>query len=759
MNIELKQMPVLVMRPISTVVAETESVDINCHIRNVEEAYFDSNDTMLKLCFANGTEIHRFTGDMYNQSYRFDGRFSENFTCGLGNCTQFGVSSRITVTGKETTLCPSVNIWPSTLSEHDATAPCPSGYTGTQKRTCGKDGKWGEINADTCKQEKLEKLENALNISPNISESMVESSLSTISDIVNQTSSPGEKGMASVDIVQSVNLIAKISQKNITFTDQKAAEKTAETFMGVVSNLLGTGKDHVTTKNKTQGKEVTGQILSSVDGFAKSVTKALTVNQSVTVKRDNLLLNIERIPKQKIVFPKETENAVDDGTKFTLPEDALGDITDVAFTAVKYDNFGSELDTAGSSRNSSLGSSVLSLTLENVKEIMKNISLTFEQNSRNASVNTTSECVFLNKPEHSWNNTGCSVLHSNSSYTTCTCSHLTSFAILMSVDFGEDNKTPPPDDERLTMISNIGCSCSIVGSLATIFIYLYFWRYMKSRRSVLIINLCLAMFIAYMLFLSAKDRTENHIGCVVIAALLHYFFLAMFCIMLALGIDLTVAVLDVFNSRSSSAFLLLLGWGLPAVIVAITLGVTETRGFGNKKVCWLARTTRYGFIVPALVIILINFAILAVAMRALFSSSFMIKKSIRDKARSGIRGTCALLPVLGLTWVFGILYIDENTIIFGYLFAVFNSLQGLFIFLFHVLLNNQVRKAISRKIQKYESRSLTTKSSKYKSESKSNSKDLHSEDEVKESQNNSGVFLLPRINVSNPVRRTTYTSF
>lgn len=68
----------------------------------------------------------------------------------------------------------------------------------------------------------------ALNISPNISESMVESSLSTISDIVNQTSSPGEKGMASVDIVQSVNLIAKISQKNITFTDQKAAEKTAE---------------------------------------------------------------------------------------------------------------------------------------------------------------------------------------------------------------------------------------------------------------------------------------------------------------------------------------------------------------------------------------------------------------------------------------------------------------------------------------------------------------------------------------------------
>lgn len=51
-------------------------------------------------------------------------------------------------------------------------------------------------------------------------------------------------------------------------------------------------------------------------------------------------------------------------------------------------------------------------------------------------------------------------------------------------------------------------------------------------------------------------------GCSVIAALLQYFFLAMFCIMLALGIDLAIAVLDVFSSRSSSGLLLLLGWGI-----------------------------------------------------------------------------------------------------------------------------------------------------------------------------------------------------
>uniref|UniRef100_K1Q5Z0 Latrophilin-3 n=1 Tax=Magallana gigas TaxID=29159 RepID=K1Q5Z0_MAGGI len=115
-------------------------------------------------------------------------------------------------------------------------------------------------------------------------------------------------------------------------------------------------------------------------------------------------------------------------------------------------------------------------------------------------------------------------------------------------------------------------------------------------------------------------------GCSVIAALLQYFFLAMFCIMLALGIDLAIAVLDVSSSRSSSGLLLLLGWGLPAAIVGITLLSTNVGGYG-------------------------------------------------DETLSGIRGMCALLPTLGLTWVFGVLSLGGAAVVFQYLFAIFNSLQ------------------------------------------------------------------------------------
>lgn len=43
--------------------------------------------------------------------------------------------------------------------------------------------------------------------------------------------------------------------------------------------------------------------------------------------------------------------------------------------------------------------------------------------------------------------------------------------------------------------------------------------------------------------------------------------------------------------------------------------------------------------------------------------------------RSGLRGMCALLPTLGLTWVFGVLSLGGATVVFQYLFAIFNSLQ------------------------------------------------------------------------------------
>lgn len=71
-----------------------------------------------------------------------------------------------------------------------------------------------------------------------------------------------------------------------------------------------------------------------------------------------------------------------------------------------------------------------------------------------------------------------------------------------------------------------------------------------------------------------------------------------------------------------------------------------------------------------------------------------------------------LLPLLGLTWAFGVLNVNKNTMVFAWLFTIFNSLQvhnssqlcigmnhnyylqGLFLFFFHVLRSEMVHNNI-----------------------------------------------------------------
>lgn len=63
-----------------------------------------------------------------------------------------------------------------------------------------------------------------------------------------------------------------------------------------------------------------------------------------------------------------------------------------------------------------------------------------------------------------------------------------------------------------------------------------------------------------------------------------------------------------------------------------------------------------------------------------------------SSVRSWVIGAIALLCLLGLTWAFGLMYINESTVIMAYLFTIFNSLQGMFIFIFHCILQKKVSK-------------------------------------------------------------------
>ena len=182
--------------------------------------------------------------------------------------------------------------------------------------------------------------------------------------------------------------------------------------------------------------------------------------------------------------------------------------------------------------------------------------------------------------------------------------------------------------------------------------------------------------------------------------------------MLAGGIDIALSVQQV-ESTLKNRCLLPLCWIVPALIVSLSAGITNVKGYGNSKFCWLSLESGlfWAFAGPALLIILINFIILVMILWTSIHSFKMKDWDPKEKAKAEIKNICVLLPLFGLTWVLGIFSVDEDLVVFQYLFAILNSLQGVFLFLFHCFLDKEVKKAIKH-VRKKRRRShfKTTKS-------------------------------------------------
>lgn len=94
---------------------------------------------------------------------------------------------------------------------------------------------------------------------------------------------------------------------------------------------------------------------------------------------------------------------------------------------------------------------------------------------------------------------------------------------------------------------------------------------------------------------------------------------------------------------------------------------------------------------PILAIIVINFVIFILAIRALNKSGALVSADKKSSSYQRARTATAILLLLGLTWLFGALAISRAQIVFEYLFCIFNSLQGFLIFFFHCLRQQEVR--------------------------------------------------------------------
>ncbi|XP_053715447.1 adhesion G protein-coupled receptor L3-like isoform X13 [Synchiropus splendidus] len=292
-----------------------------------------------------------------------------------------------------------------------------------------------------------------------------------------------------------------------------------------------------------------------------------------------------------------------------------------------------------------------------------------------------------------WSTQDCRLLGSNRTHTTCSCTHLTNFAVLMA---HVDVKNPKlVHDMLLDVITWVGILLSLVCLLISLFTFCFF-RGLQSDRNTIHKNLCISLFIAESLFLVGINRGDQPIACAIFAALLHFFFLAAFTWMFLEGVQLYIMLVEVFESEHSrKRYFYLVGYGVPTLIVAVSAAV-DYRSYGTDKICWLRLDTYFiwSFIGPATLIIMLNVIFLGIALYKMFHHSAILKpdSGCLDNIKSWVIGAVALLCLLGLTWAFGLMYVNESTVVMAYLFTIFNSLQGMFIFIFHCVLQKKVRK-------------------------------------------------------------------
>ncbi|KAK2909409.1 hypothetical protein Q8A67_005246 [Cirrhinus molitorella] len=246
-------------------------------------------------------------------------------------------------------------------------------------------------------------------------------------------------------------------------------------------------------------------------------------------------------------------------------------------------------------------------------------------------------CVYWNISE--WIIDGCSVLETNSSYTVCSCVHLSTFALIMQTS------SPPESNSQLELLNLV---CVIVGlvffSLALLTFALCQWS--PGVNNVARINICISLLLAHLLFLLTQQFLSvirpQQVLCAVISGLLHFLFLSGFVWMFIEAAMLFICVKNLSQISSkkkevlSSGFLCVIGYLVALVVVCVSVGLVP-EGYGSEQI---------------------------IAFK-----------------------TLAQFVVIGCSWILG--FFTNGSKVLEILFLILNSQQGTFIFLIYCVLNDE----------------------------------------------------------------------
>nr|XP_045728297.1 cadherin EGF LAG seven-pass G-type receptor 1 [Mirounga angustirostris] len=300
-------------------------------------------------------------------------------------------------------------------------------------------------------------------------------------------------------------------------------------------------------------------------------------------------------------------------------------------------------------------------------------------------------CVFWNHSVNvggtgGWSAKGCELLSRNRTHVSCQCSHMASFAVLMDVSRREHGEVLP-----LKIVTYAAVSLSLAALLVA-FILLVLVRTLRSNLHGIHKNLIGALFFSQLVFVIGIAQTGNPFLCTVIAILLHYVYMSTFAWTFVEGLHVYRMLTEVRNiDTGPMRFYYVVGWGIPAIITGLAVGL-DPQGYGNPDFCWLSLrdTLIWSFAGPIGTVIIVNTVIFVL------SAKVSCQRKHHYYERKGVvsllRTAFLLLGLVSATWLLGLLAVNSDSLAFHYLFAVFSGLQGLFVLLFHCVLNREVRK-------------------------------------------------------------------
>ncbi|KAL6468913.1 hypothetical protein MHYP_G00224370 [Metynnis hypsauchen] len=305
------------------------------------------------------------------------------------------------------------------------------------------------------------------------------------------------------------------------------------------------------------------------------------------------------------------------------------------------------------------------------------------------------KCIFYNFTSSNFEDSGCSTKWTTGEdWVICSCDHLTYFAVLMV----SPNNVSEKDNVVLSYISQVGCSLSLLFLVVAVILYFVKWHSSADQSQQVHISLAVALILLNGHFIMNDLVVNVQIACIYVAVLLHYSLLATFTWTAIEGFHLYLLLLRVFNIyiRRYLLKLSLVGWGVPAVVVILTfiinkhvyLTVGSSSGnSSNIQGCYITNElvkniTILGFFC---VIFAFNLGTLVMIVWTLFFKHPVFPGQ-HQKHRA--KDVCAILGIsclLGITWGLIFFSFGQLSIVGIYFFCIFNSLQGLFIFIWFCL--------------------------------------------------------------------------